>query len=62
MKKILSFEERAKLAMEALAKQPPVTIEEVRAQVKWLKEKSTSKNKKVRPSDNSEPSDSETKS
>ena len=44
----LSFAERAKLAMEILSKQPPVTLEEARAQVEWLKKKSRSKIKKQR--------------
>lgn len=42
----MSFEERAKLSMEQLSKQKPVTLAEARAQVKWLKDLSTSKNKK----------------
>ncbi|WP_166426932.1 hypothetical protein [Flavobacterium psychrotolerans] len=44
----ISFEERAKIGMEMLAKQKPVTLEEARAQVKWLSEVSTSKEKKQR--------------
>ncbi|WP_165587173.1 hypothetical protein [Flavobacterium sp. MEB061] len=42
----ISFQERAKLGMEILAKQGPVTLEQARAQVKRLKEASTSKVKK----------------
>lgn len=44
----LTFQERAKIGMEKLAKQEPVTLEEARAQAKWLKELSTSKEKKKR--------------
>jgi len=39
----ISFQERAKLGMEMLSKRSPVTLEEARAQVKWLKEMSTSR-------------------
>lgn len=42
----LSFQERAKLSMEQLSKQQPVTLEEAKAQVQWLKDSSISKNKK----------------
>ncbi len=48
MKPNMSFQERSRLAMEQLAKQEPVTWEQALAQVKWLKEQSTSKNKKGR--------------
>jgi len=44
----ISFQERAKLSMEQIAKQGPVTLEQARAQAKWLKEVSTSKEKKQR--------------
>jgi hypothetical protein len=44
----LSFKERAKLAMELLSKQSPVTLEEARKQALWLKEQSNSKVKKQR--------------
>lgn len=44
----LTFKERAELGMEILAKQGPVTLEQARAQAKWLKEASTSKEKKQR--------------
>jgi len=44
----LSFAERAKLAMEILSKQPPVTLEEARAQDRRVRERSTSKMKKQR--------------
>ena len=40
--------ERAKLAMEILSKQPPVTLEEARAQARRVRERSTSKMKKQR--------------
>jgi len=43
--KSMSFQERAKLGMELLAKQKPVTLEEAQAQVKWLKEQSSKTNK-----------------
>lgn len=36
----ISFEENARRNKEILANQTPVTIEQARAQVKWLKEKS----------------------
>ncbi|EPE01231.1 hypothetical protein [Capnocytophaga sp. oral taxon 336] len=42
----LSFAERAKLAMEILSKQPPVTLEEAREQARKVRERSTSKTKK----------------
>ncbi len=42
----LSFQERAKLSMEQLSKQQPVTLKEAKAQVIWLKKVSISKNKK----------------
>lgn len=42
----ISFQERAKLGMEMLSKQLPVTLEEARAQAKGLKDRSTSKLKK----------------
>lgn len=41
----LSFQERAKLSMEHLSKQQPVTLQEAKAQAVWLKKISTSKNK-----------------
>jgi Fe-S cluster assembly ATPase SufC len=44
----LSFQERAKLGMEQLAKQKPVTIEEARAQAERLRKASQSKDKKQR--------------
>ena len=46
----MSFAERAKLSMELLSKQPPVTLEETRKQAQWLKKVSTSKKKKQRDS------------
>lgn len=42
----ISFQERAKLGMEMLSKQKPVTLEEARAQAEWLKQASKSKEKK----------------
>lgn len=42
----ISFEERAKISMEQLAKQGPVTLEKARAQAKRLSENSKSKVKK----------------
>ena len=39
----ISFQERAKIGMEMLSKQPPVTLEQAKAQAKWLKEMSASK-------------------
>ena len=44
----ISFEERAKLAMENLSKQSPVTLEKALKQVKWLKEMSQTNQKKQR--------------
>lgn len=44
----LLFAERAKLAMEILSKQPPVTLEEAREQARKVRERSTSKMKKQR--------------
>lgn len=41
----ISFEERAKLGMEILSKQSPVTLEKARAQAQWLNQASQSKNK-----------------
>ncbi len=42
----LSFQERAKIGLEQLAKQKPVTIEEARAQAERLRKASQSKDKK----------------
>ena len=44
----ISFQERVKLAMEQLSKQSPVTLENAKKQAEFLKQKSTSKNKKQR--------------
>jgi hypothetical protein len=44
----ISFQKRAKLSMEQLAKQPPITLEEARAQAEWLKNNSVSLDKKKR--------------
>jgi hypothetical protein len=48
MKSNLTFQERAKLGMEQLAKQPPITLQEALAQVAFLKSTSTSKERKKR--------------
>jgi hypothetical protein len=45
---VMSFQERAKLGMEQLSKQQPVSLKEAREQVKWLKAKSTTKSKRQR--------------
>ncbi|MET3030759.1 hypothetical protein [Flavobacterium johnsoniae] len=42
----ISFKERAKLGMEILSKQSPVTLEKARAQVERLSQASKSKVKK----------------
>jgi hypothetical protein len=42
----ISFQERAKLSLEQLSKQPPITLEEARAQAKRLSQESQSKEKK----------------
>lgn len=44
----ISFQERAEIGMKMLAKQKPVTLEQARAQAKWLSEVSTSKERKKR--------------
>lgn len=44
----MSFEERAKIGMEQLAKQKGVTIEQARAQAKRLSEASKSSKRKKR--------------
>lgn len=43
----ISFQERAKLAMENLSKQLPVSLEKARQQVQWLKQNSTTNKKKT---------------
>jgi hypothetical protein len=48
MKSNLTFQERAKLGMEALSKQSPTTLQEALAQVAFLKAKSSSKERKKR--------------
>ena len=48
MKANTSFQELAELQKEQLAKQPPVTIEEMRAQVLRVKNRSIAKIKKKR--------------
>ena len=44
----ISFQERAKLALENLSKQSPVTLEKALEQVKRLKEQSQTEVKKQR--------------
>ncbi|WP_263361547.1 hypothetical protein [Flavobacterium collinsii] len=44
----MSFKERAELGMKILAKQKPVTLEQARAQAKWLSEISVTKEKRKR--------------
>jgi len=44
----MSFQERAKLGMEQLSKQSPVTLSKARKQVQLLKTGSTSKIRKQR--------------
>ncbi|WP_314810632.1 hypothetical protein [Capnocytophaga granulosa] len=46
----MSFTERAKLAMELLSKQSPVTLKEAKAQAIRVKNRSQSKKKKQRDS------------
>ena len=41
----MTFKERAKVAMELLAKQKPVTLKQARAQVLWMKVQSQNPNK-----------------
>lgn len=40
MKYKITFQERARLGMEMLSKKSPITLEQARAQAKWLKEAS----------------------
>lgn len=44
----MSFQERAKLGLELLSKQSPVTLKMAKKQVQMLKAKSISNNKKQR--------------
>ena len=44
----LSFQERVKLALEQLSKQPPVTLAKARLQAQRLKIQSKSENKKLK--------------
>lgn len=44
----MTFEERAKIGMELLAKQKPVTLEKARAQAERLRMASKSKDKKTK--------------
>jgi hypothetical protein len=45
----MTLQERAKIAMELLAKQPPVTLEQARAQAQRVKERCENSIKKTRP-------------
>ncbi|MCG3167832.1 MAG: hypothetical protein POELPBGB_03627 [Bacteroidia bacterium] len=47
----LTFHDLARLGKKKLAKQPPLTVEEMRAQVLWLKNRSSAENKKKRGSE-----------
>lgn len=43
----ITFQEMAQLGIELLKKQPPVTLDEAKAQAKWLKEQGgTKRNRK----------------
>jgi|688.fasta_scaffold1823071_1 hypothetical protein len=44
----MDFKERAKIAKELLSKQTPITLEQAREQVQWLKTISSSNLKKYR--------------
>jgi hypothetical protein len=44
----MDFKERAKIAKELLSKQTPITLEQAREQVQWLKTTSSSNLKKYR--------------
>jgi hypothetical protein len=44
----MTFKERAKRGMEKLSRQHPVSFEEKRKQLQWLKENSTANIKKQR--------------
>ncbi|WP_017496084.1 hypothetical protein [Flavobacterium sp. WG21] len=44
----ISFKERAEISMKQLKKQKPVTLEQARAQAKWLSEISVTKEKRKR--------------
>lgn len=48
MKLNMTFQERAKLAQEILSKQPPVTLEQARAQVEKINKRIAGKDKKKR--------------
>jgi hypothetical protein len=43
----ITFKERVALAVMQLSKQKPVTLEEAKKKVLWLKKNSLSKNKKL---------------
>jgi hypothetical protein len=46
MKYSISFQERAKLGMLQISKQPLITLEQAKNQVLWIKQMSTSSTKK----------------
>ena len=48
MKYKMSFQERAKLGMEQISKQPLITLEHAKKQALWIKQTSTSSVKKQR--------------
>lgn len=49
MKPKITFQEMARLGIELLKKQPPVTLDEAKAQSEWLRKSSTTpKNKRKR--------------
>ncbi len=48
MKYSISFQERAKLGLEKLSKQLPVTLQEAKQQAHWLKNTSIQSPKKQR--------------
>jgi len=52
MNSMMSFQERAKLGMEQLSKQSPVTLAKARRQARMLSTQSISKNKRQRVSGN----------
>jgi hypothetical protein len=47
-KSVMSFQERAKLGMENLSNQLPVTLDQAKKQIEFLKANSNSKIKKQR--------------
>ena len=51
MKYNVSFQDRAKLGMAQISKQPSVTLEQAKNQALWIKQTSTSSAKKQRDSE-----------